>query len=209
MAAPVSEQRQICLGSQHRKKPVSLSPLCKMTVVLAVLRGARHQTHHHMLIQKIFHVRQDLDETKARLSNFHSYRRVFEGVNASLPPEDGIARFQFVTGNGFRADVELSEMGTEDSNQTLYQSTDGNMDVLALVEYFPIRKGLTEVHLTLEYTLRSHMHSVLDAVTASVDRFINRHLRRLQMHLSGSARAPQEPRYLAPGSFGREPQLAN
>ena len=161
-----------------------------------------------MLIQKIFHVRQSLDETQARLENFHSYRRVFEGVNSSLHSEDGRARFQFVTGNGFRADIELAQIQTDDVQQTLYRSTDGNMDLVALVEYFPIREGLTEVQLTLDYSIHSHMYSVLDAVTASVDRFINRHLRRLQMHLSGSGHSTREYRFPA-RDFGREQQLAH
>lgn len=162
-----------------------------------------------MLIQKIFHVRQDLDETKARLSNFNHYRRVFDGVSATIPPEDGVAHFRFVTGNGFRASVELLEIPTDDCNQTLFLSTDGNMEVLALVEYFSIRPTLTEVQVTIEYTLKSHMHAVLDAVTASVDRFVNRQLRRLQMHLSGTERAAQEHRYPAMRNFGREPQMAH
>ena len=162
-----------------------------------------------MLIQKIFHVRESLDETKARLRNFHSYRRVFEGVHSSTSPDEGNARLQFVTGNGFRADVELTEVPTDDSNQTLYRSTHGNMDVVALVEYLPVRDGLTEVQLTVEYGIHSHMHSVLDAVTASVDRFLNRHLRRLQMHLSGKERVTREYSYPAQRAFAREPQLAH
>jgi uncharacterized membrane protein len=162
-----------------------------------------------MLIQKVFHVQQGLDEAKVRIGNFHSYRRVFEGVNSSTVPAEGVARFQFSTGNGFRAQVEISELPTEDPNQTLFRSTDGNMEIAGLIEYFAIRDNLTEVQVTLEYTLHSHMYSVLDAVTGSMDRFLNRQIRRLQGYLSGAETVTREHRLASSRGFSREPQLAH
>ena len=163
-----------------------------------------------MLIQKIFHVHENVTDAKNRLRNFHHYRRVFEGVIPLASGRDGAAGFEFVTGNGFRAQVEVAELPTDDPNQSLFRSVDGNMEVAVLVEYFPIHDELTEVQLTVDYTIGSHMYSVLDAVTSSIDRFLNRHLRRLETYLSGEQSVvTPEHRFRPVRRFAHEPQLAH
>ena len=53
------------------------------------------------------------------------------------------------------------------------------------------------------------MHSVLDAVTASVDRFVNRQLRRLQAHFAGEPNVVSQPWIPTHRALVREPQLAH
>ncbi len=159
-----------------------------------------------MLIQKTFHVRDGLDRTKARLRDFPSYRRSLEIVDVSSLLGCQPLRFAFVSGNGFRANVELETLDSENPNQTLFRSTGGNMSVAGLVEFIAIRDDLTEVQLTIDYSVTSPIHSVLDAVTGTIDRFVTRQLRRLQATLAG---APHEP--AASGRSDatfRQPQLA-
>lgn len=162
-----------------------------------------------MMIEKIFHVHQDLEATRGELSNFHGLRRVLQNVNATRPGSNGTAQLEFVTGNGFHGEVELELLPANDSNQTLFRSTGGNIEVAGLIEFIPIRDNLTEVQLTVEYAIASPMHSVLDAVTASVDRFVTRQLRRIQVHLDGHEHEPAERRFRGETAFVQRPQLAH
>ncbi len=139
-----------------------------------------------MLIQKTFHIRQGLEVTKARLHNFRTYRRAVEIIDVSSLTSSQELRFAFVSGNGFHANVQLEWLESGCPNETLFRSTDGNLEVAGMVEFIPVRNDLTEVHLTIDYAIKSPMHSVLDAVTGSLDRFVNRQLRHLQSSLAGT-----------------------
>jgi hypothetical protein len=139
-----------------------------------------------MLIQKIFHVHQGLEETKARLAHVQNYRQYLEGVRKAVITEDGVAQFDCVLPDGgFRAHMVLVELPTQDENQVLFRSTAGNVEVSGLLEFFPIKDNLTEVQLTLDYSLRSPFASIFNAFTAPLERFMNRQLRRLQEILNG------------------------
>lgn len=138
-----------------------------------------------MLLQKIIHVHQGIEETKRRLANLHSFRRHFEGVQKALITADGVAQFDCTIANGFRAHFVLVELPTSEENQVFFRSTAGNMDVAGLIEFFEIRPGLTEVQLTLEYSIKSPFHGIIDSITGGVERFVNRQLRRLQAVLDG------------------------
>lgn len=138
-----------------------------------------------MLLQKIIHVHQGIEETKSRLANLHSFRRHFEGVQKALITADGVAQFDCTIANGFRAHFVLVELPTSEENQVFFRSTAGNMDVAGLIEFFEIRPGLTEVQLTLEYSIKSPFHGIIDSITGGVERFVNRQLRRLQAVLDG------------------------
>jgi len=156
-----------------------------------------------MLIQKVFHVHHNLDETKSRLANLHGYRRELEGFRKAVVTSDGVGHFEFTTGNAFSAQVEMTELPCADSNQVLFRSNGGNMEVAGLIEFVPVREQLTEIQLTIEYAIKAPMHSMLDAVTGSVDRFVNRQLRCIQGHFEGvrtfpsSARLPRQKHFAA------------
>ena len=162
-----------------------------------------------MLIQKVFHVHQNTEETKTRLANLHGYRRELEGFRKAVVTADGVGHFDFTTGNGFEAQFSAAELPSEDPDQVLFQSTEGNIEVAGMIEFVAIRENLTEVQITLDYTIKSPIHSILDAVTASVDRFVNQQLRRIQGHFEGVRTFPTATRFKKHTTFAREPQLAH
>ena len=140
-----------------------------------------------MLIQKIFHVHQGLEETEKHLGDLHSLRRVLQGVELAVG--NGSAHVEFVTGAGFRGDMELVQLPCDEPNQRLFRSANGNIDLCGLIELYPVRPDLTEVQLTVEYAIKSPMYSLLDTITSSVDRFVNRQLRRVQAQFVGASRS--------------------
>ena len=160
-----------------------------------------------MFIQKVFHVHQGIDETKAALAAVHRYRRSLDGVQKAVITEDGVAQFDCAVPHGMRTHCVIAELPTPDANQVLFHSTAGNIAVSGLIEYVAIRPDCTEVQLTLEYSFKSPLYKVADFATHSVERFINCQLRRIEGHLAGSpapASAASTPFYTA-----RIPQLAH
>ena len=143
-----------------------------------------------MFIQKIFHINLGAEQTRTRLSNLQIFRRHLEGVQKAVITVDGVAQFDCVTSNGFRAHAVVVELPTQDKNQVLFRSTAGNVELAGLIEFFEVKDDLTEVQLTLEYAIKSPVHSVLDSVTASMERFINRALGSLEAAINGEAHHP-------------------
>lgn len=161
-----------------------------------------------MFIQKIFHVHHSLSETKARLGNLHSYRRHLEGVQKALITADGVAQFDFVAPTGFRGHFVAVELPAEEDHQLLFKSTAGNVDVAGLIEFYEVRPGLTEVQLTLEYSLSSTFHSVINSLTAAFEHYLNRQIRQLQAALNG-APLPVRQEGRSRGFATHLPQLAH
>lgn len=140
-----------------------------------------------MFIQKVFHVRRGLEETKALLTKVHLYRRQLDGVKTAVLTADGVGQFDCELPGGFRAHCVLVELPTNDSNQTLFQSTAGNLEISGLVEFISIRDNLTEVQMTLECTFKSTVYSILEAATNGVEQFLNRQLCRVESWLDSNA----------------------
>jgi uncharacterized membrane protein len=157
-----------------------------------------------MLIQKIFHVRLGLDETKNRLAR--NYAHVLDDVQVANRADD-VTHFEFSTANGFQATVELVALPSDDPMRTLFHSVDGNMQVAGMLEFLPIRDNCTEVQVTVEYAIKSPIHSVIDSVAAALDRFVNKQLRRLEAHFTNRGRDTM--RGMNVGGFLPEPQLAH
>lgn len=143
-----------------------------------------------MLLQKVLHVHHDLEETKACMANLHGYRRELEGCRKAVVTADGIGRFEFTTGTGFAAQVEVQELPSSRPDQVLFQSIGGNVEVAGLIEYLAIRPHLTEVQITLEYSMKSPMQGMLDAVTGAFEKCVNRQLQRIQGHFEGVCTFP-------------------
>ena len=141
-----------------------------------------------VLIQKTFHLHLLLEEAQARLQNLEGYRRQLAGVEtADSTPEGGVhlvARLPW----GFRADVELTPLPSEHPAQVLFRSTRGNVDVLGVLEYFQVRPGLTEIVLTLDYTIGPWCSRWIDRLAHGLDRFLNRELACLERALATPAR---------------------
>ncbi|MEI6562340.1 MAG: hypothetical protein WCO68_09710 [Verrucomicrobiota bacterium] len=137
-----------------------------------------------MVIQKTFHLHFVQEVAKARLANPASYRWRFVDVERAEVTPEGKGHFAFRLPWGFRVEVELVQLPGENPAQTLFRSTQGNVQVMGILEYFPIRPGLTEVVLTLDYTILSPFCRCIDALLHSIDRFLNRQLERLEVHFA-------------------------
>jgi hypothetical protein len=139
-----------------------------------------------MLIQKIFHIRLNLLETKSRLLALHREEQGWQDVEVGKITPDGRTQLRFKPADGFQAQVELLALPSENPCHTLFRSTGGDVEVTGLIEFVPIRSNVTEVQLTIDYNIKSPLHRLLDRVTASFDRFLNRQLRRIEARF-GSA----------------------
>jgi hypothetical protein len=150
----------------------------------ALLKGDSATPPPLMLIQKIFHVRLNLLETKACLAKLHRDRRTLQDVEVAMLGDDCTAQLKLKPRNGFHAEVELLTLPSEDPCQTLFRSTRGDMEVAGMLEFVPIRDNITEVQLTIDYKLNSPLHRLFDSITACFDHFLNAQLRRIEAHFA-------------------------
>lgn len=135
-----------------------------------------------MLIQKTFHMHMARELAKANLSDLPGYHRYFSGVDTVEVDAEGVAHIQFRLPCGFYAELYLSPVPGENPNQRLFRSCGGNAEVLGIVDYFEIKPILTEVVLTVDYTIHSLFFRFVDHLTHGVDRFLNGQLERLEAH---------------------------
>jgi hypothetical protein len=133
-----------------------------------------------MLLQKTFHLHLSLDEARAALTDLQNARNVLSGVRQATVTTEGALRLECAMGRGLLAHVELTGLATDEEDQMLFRSTEGNIEVAGLVELFEVRPNCTEVQLTLDYTLKSSVHRFLDATAGVVDRYVNRQLAILE-----------------------------
>ncbi len=135
-----------------------------------------------MLIQKTFHLRMRQDVAKACLADFDTYSRKFVGVDrAALTANSGV-HLKFRLPCGYRVEVALGKVPGVNPAQTLFRSFAGNVEALGVLEYFQIKPSLTEIVLTLDYTIASPIFSLLDYMSNSVDKFVNRQLAQIEAY---------------------------
>ena len=138
-----------------------------------------------MLVQKTFHLPALRETAQAKLADLRGYCQRLANLEVADAPGDGRAHFAARLPGGFRADVDLVRVDGGNSAQTLFKSSRGNIEVIGIIEYFQIRPGLTEVVLTLDYTIQPWFFRWLDCVAHSVDRFLNRQLERVEATFPG------------------------
>jgi hypothetical protein len=135
-----------------------------------------------MLIQKIFHLHQPVNEARERLREIgscDSREKDFE-VTCSRMEGEGIGRLELRMGHGQRVSADIKEVAGDDPNRILFRSVGGAVELAGMVELFPIRANLTEAVLTVEYEARSPMQKALEAMSMALDGFINRQLARIE-----------------------------
>ncbi|MDD5349600.1 MAG: hypothetical protein PHQ12_05265 [Chthoniobacteraceae bacterium] len=142
-----------------------------------------------MLIQKTFHLHLMPEAARARLQNLAGYRHELVHVETAACTPEGSAHFVFRLPWGFRADVELVRLPSEHPAQTLFRSRRGNIEVLGVLEYFQIRPSLTEIVLTLDYTIGPVCARWIDQMAHGLDRFLNRELECLERAFAQPPRA--------------------
>jgi hypothetical protein len=102
---------------------------------------------------------------------------------------DGVAEFECEVDSQLDLQAVLVELPSDDQNQVLFQSTVGNVRVAGMLELSPIKPGVTEVQLTVEYTLCSLVARAVDFCTKRVERYVEGALRSLQACLNGDGGA--------------------
>jgi hypothetical protein len=125
-----------------------------------------------MLINKIFHLHKPVAEARQCLREVGAREAVGDAeIHGTMLKPAGVGRFEV---GSLSTDIE--EVAGLDPNRILFRSVAGSLDVAGVVELFPIRENLTEVVLTLDY----ETPLPLQRLAGIVDRFLNRHLARLE-----------------------------
>lgn len=140
-----------------------------------------------MLLQKTLHMNQSLDECKARLASIQSYRRQFVMVTRATVTSSKTVDFSFRGPLGFEAHTVLLGVDSDSPDHFVFESTGGNIDVMGVVEFAPIRPNCTEVTLAVHYDIKNKVFAWLDRKFRFVDAFLNSELRSIRSHFEGIA----------------------
>jgi hypothetical protein len=140
-----------------------------------------------MLLQKTLHMNQSLEECKSRLASIQSYRRQFVMVTKATVTSSKTVDFSFRGPFGFEAHTVLLSVDTDSPEQYLFESSGGNIELMGLVDFTPIRQNCTEVTLAVHYEIKNRVFAWLDRKFRFVDAFVNSELRSIRAHFEGIA----------------------
>ena len=158
-----------------------------------------------MLLQKTLHMSQSLDECQSRLASIQSYRRQFVMVTKATVTSSKTIDFSFRGPLGFEAHTVVATVENDSPNQFAFESWGGNVDLMGLVEFTPVRPDCTEVTFAVHYEIKNKLYAWLDRKFGFVDAFLTSELRSLRAHFEGIA-APLAER--APSFAMLEPASA-
>ena len=140
-----------------------------------------------MMLHKIFHMNQSVEETRQRLANIGSYRHHLDGVEQADVAADGTSQWRLLLPLGFRADFTLSEAPAED-NSIVFRSTDGgDLEIMGMITFHAVKANLTEIDLVVNYESASPLFNLLDRMLNVGDHFLVNQLRRVRAHFEGIA----------------------
>ena len=146
-----------------------------------------------MMLHKIFHMNQSVDETKRRLANVSSYRHHLDGVECADVVGDGSSKWRLQLPLGFRAEFTIAETTLEDGNTVVFKTEGGDLEIVGMVTFSRIKSNLTEVNLTLNYESNSPLFNMLDRMLNVGDQFLVNQLRRVRAHFEGIAAPAPRP----------------
>ena len=140
-----------------------------------------------MMLHKIFHMNQSVNETKRRLANVSSYRHHLDGVEKADVGENGMSHWRLAMPLGFRADFVLTEVTSGEANTVAFKSVEGDLEIMGMVTFHAVKNNLTEVDLVINYESASPMFNLLDRMLNVGDHFLINQLRRVRAHFEGIA----------------------
>ena len=140
-----------------------------------------------MMLHKIFHMNQSVEETMRRLSDVSGYRHHLDGVERADFDQQGGSTWRLLLPLGFRAEFSLTAMEGDEPNTMMFTSHGGDLEVVGMVTFQSIKPGLTEVDLTINYESASPLFNVLDRMLNVGDQFLINQLRRVRAHFEGIA----------------------
>jgi uncharacterized membrane protein len=146
-----------------------------------------------MMLHKIFHMNQSVEETKRRLAEVSAYRHHLAGVERADFTGHGLSHWTLVLPFGFKADFVLNETETENEDTVVFKSLDGDLEIFGMVNFHPIKSGLTEVEVMVNYESESWFFNALDKVFNLGDYFLVKQLRRVRAHFEGIAAPAARP----------------
>ena len=142
-----------------------------------------------MILHKIFHLPQPVEEAQARLADVAEYRHSLGGVERAEFTGHGISHWRMRLAPFLKANVVMSEAEASAPGTLVFRSMDGNVEIFGMVTFHAIRPRLTEVDVVLDYNFRSPALRALDRAFGLGDRFLVRHLRAVRAHFE-DAQAP-------------------
>lgn len=145
-----------------------------------------------MLLQKIFHMNQSLEECEKRLRNIQSYRHQFVRVTKSTVTSSRTLEFGFRGPLGFEAQTVVSAIKGDLPHQFAFESWGGNIELMGLVEFERVRPDCTEMTLAVHYEIRNRLYAWLDRRLGFIDAFLTAELRSLRAHFEGIAAPVRE-----------------
>ena len=140
-----------------------------------------------MMLHKIFHMNQSVEETKHRLADVSSYRHHLDGVESADVVGEGVSNWRLQLPLGFRAEFTLSETSLEDGDTLMFKTLGGDLEIVGMVSFHGIKSNLTEVDITLNYESNSPLFNMLDRMLNVGDQFLVNQLRRIRAHFEGIA----------------------
>jgi len=158
-----------------------------------------------MWVQKTFHLPVPEEAAWDKLADLRAYRYGLPGVEAAAMTGAGQAYLRFRLPWGFRGCMELAQVPGENPRQRVFRTAAGNVDAVGLVEFFPVRPDVTEVVLTLNYSIGSLWFRMMDRVAGSVDRFLNEQLTFLEAYFARPIRGVRANRFLPHPINGHPP----
>ena len=140
-----------------------------------------------MMLHKIFHMNQSVEETRRRLANVGNYRHHLDGVEEANFSNDGSSKWRLLLPLGFRADFSLAE-ASADENTIVFKSTDGgDLQVMGMISFHAVKPNLTEIDFVVNYESASPLFNLLDRMLKVGDHFLVNQLRRVRAHFEGIA----------------------
>lgn len=140
-----------------------------------------------MILHKIFHLKSPVNEAKAMLMDVRAYRSRLEDIHRLTQYAGGESAWTVSLPGNLTADLRIRGLKADNENLVLFASTEGDVRVQGMIEFVPIRDGLTQVELTINYRLNSFVGRWADRFTNLVERFVDKQLTAVRAHFEGLA----------------------
>ena len=140
-----------------------------------------------MMLHKIFHMNQSVEETRRLLANVSGYRHHLDGVEQADFSEDGSSQWRLVLPLGFRAEFTLAEAPAEENTLVFKSKDGGDLEVMGMISFHAVKANLTEIDLVVNYESSSLVFNLLDRMLKVGDHFVVNQLRRVRAHFEGIA----------------------
>ncbi len=149
-----------------------------------------------MFIQKTLHVQKTLEETKSRVLALPFHRRNWDGLQ-HVEFRNGAAEVEFEAALGVGIFALIQELPSDNPDEILFHTCDGNISVVGMIGFALVKEGLTEITLTLDYTVQDPLAAFINRITGALDRFLNAQLAIIEPILRGEVKA-ETPVYSEP-----------